>query len=157
MRSLFKAAEGVENSQSSKPQNTKEQTQAEESSERLLYIGDAEIMGTPWFVNLMEGFYSSNKSIVPPECWKLSEDFHCIRDLWNLESKDDYLYEILEYFQEAKQKVSDMYFEFLREIEENKKASGDPDKIGMYTALTIHVLQPFVRYEVLDYGSFEIN
>ncbi len=157
MRSLFKVAEGVETIGSSKPNNTKGQTQVEESSERLLYIGDAEITGTPWFVDLMEGFYSSNKSIVPPECWKLSEDFHHIYDLWDLESKDDYLYEILEHFKEAKQKISDMYFEFLREIVENKKAGGDPDKVGMYTAFTIHVLQPFVRYEVLQHGAFHIN
>lgn len=68
MRSLFKVAEGVVTSRSSKPKATIEQTKAEESPERLPFIGDAEIQGTPWFVNLMEGFYSSNKSIVPPEC-----------------------------------------------------------------------------------------
>ena len=151
MRNLFKGTEGTETSRSNKPETTPEQPRTKEGPEQVPFILDAVIQGTPWFVNLMQGFYSSNKSIVPPECWKLPDGVKCTKDL---DLENDYHQEIWIAFKYAQRKITDMYFQFLREIEVNRKSGGDPGKVSMNISFTIHVLQPFVKYEVLESGAF---
>ena len=175
MRSLFKVTEGVKTPRCNKPKNSdvmkdeildsgtidlspllNEQTTREpaamgESPEPLPFIRDAEIQGTPWFVDLMQGLYNSSMSILPPESWILPDG---VKSIQRLDLDNANHMEMYSAFQEAKRKVYNPYFEFLLEINENKKASGDPDKVGRYVGLSLSLLQPFVKYQVLEDGSF---